>query len=74
MQDIEKLGRETCKLLAIVGLRDQIEVWLPGSRFLPPISMDDRAVVGFPARPKTWIAEGGSYLEAYHELHSEIVG
>ncbi len=74
LQDKEKLGGETCKLLAIVGLRDGIEVWLPGSRFLPPTSINDWAVVGLHARPKAWIAEGKNFLEAYHELHSQIVG
>jgi hypothetical protein len=72
-QDKNKLGRETCKLLAIAGLRDQIVTWLPGSRFLPPTSIDGKAVVGLQARPKTWIIEGDDYLAAYHVLHGQTV-
>jgi hypothetical protein len=73
-QDKNKLGRETCKMLAIADLRDQIVTWLPGSRFLPPTSIDGKAVVGLQARPETWIIEGNDYLTAYHELHSQTVG
>jgi hypothetical protein len=35
-QDKEALGREACKLLAIVKLRDRMVTWLPESEFLPP--------------------------------------
>ena len=52
-QDKDRLGKEVCKLLAIVRLRDEMVRLLPGSELLPPTRMDDRAVVGLQAPPKT---------------------
>ena len=51
--DKDRLGKEVCKLLAIVRLRDEMVRLLPGSELLPPTRMDDRAVVGLQAPPKT---------------------
>jgi len=73
-QDKDRIGRETYKLLAIVDLRDQILTWLPGSRFLPPTSIDTKAVVGLHSRPKTWIAAGNDIIEAYCKLDGQTVG
>ena len=73
-QDKNTFGLQVCRLLAIADLRDQIVTWLPGSGFLPPTSIDGKAVVGLHARPKTWIIEGNDFLAAYHELHGQTVG
>jgi len=73
-RDKDRLGNEVCKMIAIVRLRDEMVRFLPGSTLLPPTSMDGKAIVGLQAKPRTWIAEGESYLAAYHELHGQIVG
>lgn len=44
--DKDRLGREACKLVAIVRLRDQMLRFLPGSKLLPPTSMDGKAIAG----------------------------
>jgi hypothetical protein len=72
--DKEQLRLEVCKITAIVKLRDQMIRFLPGARFLPPTRRDGMAVAGLQARPKTWIMEGKDFLEAYHQLHTEVVG
>jgi len=84
LQDKDRLGNEVCKLLAIVRLRDEMVRLLPGSKFLPPTRLDGKArctrltaygkaIVGLQARPKTWIVDGASFLEGYHELHWQVV-
>jgi hypothetical protein len=73
-QDKDRLGNEVCKLIVVVKLRDEMVRFLPGARLLPPTHMDDKAIVGLQAKPKTWIVEGKDFLEAYHELHSQVVG
>ena len=72
--DKDRLGNETCKLVAIVRLRDEMVRWLAGGKFLQPTTMDNRSTVGFKVGPKTWLAEGEDYLAAYHELHKQVVG
>ena len=74
LQDKDRLGNETCTLIAIVKLRDQMIRFLPGCKFLPPTRMDGKAVAGLQAKPLTWIAEGGDFLTAYQELHKQVVG
>ena len=73
-QDKDRLGREGCKLVAIVGLRDQMTRWLHGGKFLPPTTVGDHAAVGFKVGPRTWLAAGQDFLVAYHELHKQVVG
>jgi hypothetical protein len=73
-QDKDRLGNEVCKLIAIVRLRDEMVLCLPGCKLLPPTSLDGKAIVRLQAKPKTWIAEGEDFLVAHHELHSQIVG
>ena len=73
-QDKANLGREACKLVAIVRLRDQMRRWLRGGRFLPPTWAGDQATVGFKLGRKAWLAEGNDFLAAYHELHRQVVG
>ncbi|MBN1568332.1 MAG: hypothetical protein JXA73_10840 [Acidobacteria bacterium] len=73
-QDKDRLGNEVCKLVAMVKLRDEMVRFLPGCRLLPPTSMDGRAIVGLQAKPRTWIGEGKDFLDAYHELHRQVVG
>jgi hypothetical protein len=73
-QDKNRLGIEACKLIVIAKLRDEMVRFLPGCRFLPPTSMDSRAIVGLRAKPLTWLGEGLDYLAAYHELHRQVVG
>jgi hypothetical protein len=74
LQDKDRLGNETCKLIAIVKLRVEMVRCLPGSTLLPPTSMDGKAVVGLQAKPKTWLGEGSDFLAAYHDLHRQVVG
>jgi hypothetical protein len=73
-QDKDRLSNEACKLIAIVKLRDEMVSFLPGCKLLPPANMDGKAIAGLQAKPKTWIAEGEDFLEAYHELHRQVVG
>lgn len=73
-QDKDRLGNQACKLVAVVRLRGEMVRLLPGSKLLPPTSMDGKAVVGLKAGPRSWLAEGEDFLAAYHELHKEVVG
>jgi hypothetical protein len=72
--DKDRLGNQTCKLGAIVRLRDQITRFLPGCKLLPPTSMGGKAIAGLMVGPRTWLAEGDDFLAAYHELHKQVVG
>ncbi len=72
--DKERLGREACKLIAIVRLRDQIARWLPGGRYLSPTKVDSHATAGFKVGPRTWLVEAEDFLAAYHELYRQVVG
>jgi hypothetical protein len=74
LKDKDQIGRETCKLIAISGLRDDMRRWLRGGRFLPPTRMDSQAVVGFHVGSKTWIVDGNDFVAAYHNLHEQVVG
>jgi hypothetical protein len=73
-RDKDRLANETCKLIAIVKMRDRMARFLSGCRFLKPTHMDGKAVVGMQAGPLTRIAEGEDFLAAYHELHRQILG
>jgi hypothetical protein len=73
LENKDRLGNEVCKLTAMVKLREEMIRFLPGARFLPPTRRDGNAVVGLQAKPRTWIVEGESFIEAYRELHSQIV-
>jgi hypothetical protein len=57
-QDRNAHGRETGKLLAIAGLRDQIVTWFPGTRFLPPTSIDGRRLLGSRPSRKHGLSKG----------------
>ncbi len=72
--DKDWLGREACKLVAIVRLRDQMRRWMRGGKFLPPTKVGEQASVGFKVGPRTWLAEGEDLLAAYHKLHRQVVG
>ena len=61
-KDKEALSRETCKLIAISRLRDDLVRFLPGARFLPPTTVDGEAAVGMKVGPKTWLAEREDFL------------
>jgi hypothetical protein len=74
LQDKDQIANQACKLVSIVRLRNQMTRWLAGGKFLPPTKMDSRAMVGFRAGSKTWLAEGKDSLAAYHELHRQVVG
>jgi len=73
-QDKDRLSIEVCKLVAIAGLRDHMCRWLPEGKFLPPTMLAAKAIVGFQAGPKTFVAEGDSFVAAYHRLHKQVVG
>jgi hypothetical protein len=72
--DKDRLANEVCKIIAIVRLRDELDRFLPGSRFLPPTTIDGNAIAGLQAKPMTWLAEGRDFLTAYHDLHKQVVG
>jgi hypothetical protein len=55
--DKEDLAREACKLIAIVGLRDEMRRSMRGGKFLRPTKMGDRATVGFKVGRWSWLAE-----------------
>ncbi len=72
--DKDRLGNAACKLISIVHLREEMIRCVPGSRFLPPTTVGGKAVVGMIKRRETWMAEGTDFLEAYHQLHDQVVG
>jgi len=74
LQDKDRLGNEVCKLVAIVKLRNEMIRFLPGSNSCHQPEWMVSAIVGLQAKPKTWIAEGGDFLAAYHALHRQVVG
>lgn len=73
-QDKDRLGYEVCKLIAIVKLRDEMARFLSGCRFLPPTTIDDKAIVGLMLKQHSWLEEGKDFLEAYHELRRQALG
>jgi len=73
-QDKDQLGREACKLIAILKLRDQMKRWLRGGTFLPPTKVDNHPTVGFKLGCKAWLVEGEDFITAYHSLHKQVVG
>ena len=73
-QDKNRLGNETCQLIAIIKLREEMVLFLPGCMLLSPTSIDGNAIAGLQAKPKTWLPEAGDFLAAYHDLHRQIVG
>ena len=72
--DKERLRTESCKLVAMVRLRDQITRWVSSGKFLPPTSIDRRAVVGIMAGSRTLLVESADFVSAYHSLHQKVVG
>ncbi len=72
--DKDRLANATCKLISIVGLREQMIRFVAGGKFLPPTILDRRAIVGMIKGRETWIAEGKDFLAAYHKLHDKTVG
>lgn len=73
-QDKDRLGNRACWLAAIVRLRNEMARFLPGCKLLPSKSMDGKAIAGLKVGPRTWLEEGEDFLEAYHELHRQVVG
>ena len=73
-QDKDRLGSESCKLIAIVKLRGEMFRCFLGCKLLPPTSMDGKTIAGLQAKPKTWIAEREDFLAAYHKFHGQVVG
>jgi hypothetical protein len=73
-QDKDRLGREACKLAAIVRLRAQMARWLAGGKCLPPTTISGNATVGFQSGRKTLMDEGEDLLSAYRSLHEQVVG
>ncbi len=72
--DKDRLANAACKLISIVGLRAEMIRIVPGARFLPPTTMDGKAIVGMMKRRETWMAEVRDFLAAYHRLRDKIVG
>jgi hypothetical protein len=73
-RDKDRLGREACKLIAIVKLRDEMRRFLRGGKFLLPTTLGDRTAVGFRVGMWTWLAEGDDFVTACHRLHKQVVG
>jgi hypothetical protein len=73
-RDKDRLAIEACKLIAMARMRDRMDRFLPGCRFLAPTLIDGKAVVGLKAGPLTRVAEGADYITAYHELHQQVLG
>ena len=73
-QDKDRLCNEACKIHAIVKLRDEMVRFLPGCKLLAPTNMDGKAIVGFQAKPLTWLVKGEDFLGAYHGLYRQVVG
>ena len=74
IQDKENLGREACKLIAVVGLRKEMRRLVRGGKFLLLTKLGNRATVGFKVGRWSWLAEGEDFLTAYHKLHRQVVG
>ncbi len=72
--DKDQLSIAACKLISIVGLREEMIGFVAGGRFLPPTTMDGKAIVGMIKGRETWMAEGKDFLGAFHKLHDDIVG
>jgi hypothetical protein len=73
-QDKDRFTNEVCKIIAIVRLRERMVHFLPGGKFMLPTNIDGRAIVGFQAKPMTWLGEGDNFLAAYHDLHMKVIG
>jgi hypothetical protein len=73
-QDKDRLANEVCKIIAIVRLREEMVRFLPSCMLLPPTTLDGNAIVGLQAKPMTWLAEGRGFLDAYHDLHRQVIG
>ena len=71
--DKDRLADAACKLISIVGLREEMIRSIPGGRFLPPTTMDRKAIVGIVKGQETWVAEGRDFLAAHHRLHDKVM-
>lgn len=72
-EDKNWLGFQVCKMAAITRIRDRIRRGIPDGEFLAPTMLDQRAIVGFRAGRKTWIAEGNDFIKAYHHLDDQVM-
>jgi hypothetical protein len=71
---LERARNRACWLAAISGIRNDLSRYLRSRRFLPPTTVDGKAVAGFRAGPLAFLEEGEDFLAAYHKLHERIVG
>jgi hypothetical protein len=71
---LEALRLLCCRLAAMSRMRDDLAHYLPGSKFLPPTTLDGKAVVGMRVGPKTILEEGEDFIAAYHELKAAVTG
>ncbi len=64
---------ETAKLIAAARVRREIADLFPtGAEFMLPTSTDNGSLVGIRWESRTYLAEGTTLLEAYHELRQKV--
>jgi hypothetical protein len=63
LQDKDRLGNETYKLIAILKLRKWSAFW-PGCKLISRTSVDGKVIVGLRAKPMTLILEGENFISA----------
>jgi len=75
LEILERARNRACWLAAISGIRNDLSRYRSSSsRFLPPTTVDGKAVAGFMAGRMTFLEEGEDFLEAYHKLRERIIG
>ncbi len=72
---VDDIHREAAKLSAIHGLRKELVEMFEDARFLEPTLMNQTAVVGisYGNGKYTTMAEGTSFLDAYHKLREKVI-
>jgi hypothetical protein len=74
IETLDRVRNRACWLTAISGIRKDLRRLLPGCRMLPATWLDGSAVVGLIIEPRTFLAQGNDFLEAYHKLRVRVIG
>jgi hypothetical protein len=70
---LDHVLRAAAKLIAVSRARREIAALFPaGAEFMLPTSTDRGSLVGIQWESKTYLAEGRTLLEAYHELRQKV--
>jgi hypothetical protein len=65
--------RAAAILIAVARVRREIADLFPGeAEFMLPTSTDNGSLVGFRWESRTYLAEGSTLLDAYHELRQKV--